>query len=287
MKQYPPAGIILFAHNVGTRADLKTLISAIHNLPGQPFVAIDHEGGPVNRLSSFLGNLPSPEEYASLSSREIETMAYSWGQDLKDLGFDVNFAPAVDLGPAQPGSGLERRLLGEAPDDIILKAGAFIAGMDRAGIQCCLKHFPGLGGSRLDTHHSLPEVTFGKNLDHHLSPFRKLHAMVPWMMVSHARYPELDPQGRPASLSPPILSLPRKWGYQGALISDDLEMGALSGEGSIQERAERSFDAGCDLLIISHAWEELPATVEALSHKPREVLAERIERVRAVRMLQA
>ena len=268
LDNHPPAGVLLLAHNIVNREQVRNLTAAVHALPGRPFTAIDHEGGVVNRLRALLGPLPGAEEYGRWQEGRIEAMAHEWGLALDDLGIDVNFAPVVDVGPAPRGSGLESRTLGCFPETVLSRAEAFIRGQERAGIACCLKHFPGLGEAEADTHLACPAVRTARGMETHLVPFRTIFHRVPMVMVSHAVYPDLDAAGLPASLSPAIAGMPASWGFGGLVVSDDLEMGALEAYGILAERAARSIAAGCHLVILSHAWEALPDVARALGGLP-------------------
>jgi beta-N-acetylhexosaminidase len=270
LRDHPPGMVILFAHNLESEGQVRELCGALHALPGRPLVAIDMEGGRVNRLRRLWGDLPGGSDYGRWSEAKIERFAFGLGKRLGGLGIDVDFAPVVDLGPAAPGTGLEGRLLGDEPAAVAGKARAFLRGLHRGGVLGCIKHYPGLGASTLDSHRALPRIDLSRRaLAPHLRPFRLLKAEAPMVMVAHALYPALDPSGRPSTLSRPIIGLlHRRPAYKGLILSDDLEMGALAAYRSLADRARKALAAGCHTVIVSHQWEELPAVEAGLRNAP-------------------
>jgi len=270
LKRHPPGMVILFAHNIEVGGQVRDLCQAIHALPGRPLVAIDMEGGRVNRLKGLWGDLPGGSEYGRWGERKIERFAHDLGCRLRALGIDIDFAPVVDLGPAASGTGLEGRVLADDPVRVAGKARAFLRGLQQGEIIGCIKHYPGLGASTLDSHLALPRIELGaRALAAHLRPFRLLKRDAPMVMVAHALYPALDPSGRPSTLSSKIIRiLGRRPAFRGLILSDDLEMGALKAYGTLADRARKALAAGCHMVIIGHRWEELPAVAEGLKRAP-------------------
>jgi beta-N-acetylhexosaminidase len=258
--------VILFAHNIQTASQVRALCRKIHALPGRPLIAVDLEGGRVNRMKGLWGNLPGAAEYGRWASKKIEALAHEWGRRLARLGIDVDFAPVVDLGPAASGTGLEGRTLGDTPEDVIRRARAFIRGLHSAGVYSCIKHFPGLGASTLDSHKDLPRIGLKAGpLLRNLRPFRALKNVSPMVMVAHGLYPALDPSGVPASLSRTVISLlDKRPAFHSLVLSDDLEMGALRSYGSLARRAELALRAGCHMAIVSHEWRRIPEITHRL-----------------------
>ena len=265
-EKYPPGMVILFAHNIRSGSQVRALCRTIHDLPGNPLIVIDQEGGRVNRLKGLFGDLPGAAEYGSRPLKKIEALAREWGACLADLGVDADFAPVADVGPAAAGTGLEGRTLGDTPEEVIPRARAFIRGLHLGGVYSCIKHFPGLGASTLDSHQHLPRMDLGlRRMQRHLRPFRALKSDAPMVMVAHGVYPALDASETPSSLSRPVISLlNRRPAYRGLIVSDDLEMGALKRYGSLTRRAELSLKAGCHMVIISHEWRIIPDIVRRL-----------------------
>ncbi|MEJ5166027.1 MAG: glycoside hydrolase family 3 N-terminal domain-containing protein [Thermoanaerobaculia bacterium] len=266
-EKYPPGMVLLFSDNVEGREELKELCKRIKKIKGKPLVAVDMEGGRVNRLKKILGELPPAEEYGKWEEEKIERMAFEWGMEMKGLGIDVDFAPCVDLGPVKEGTGLEGRILSKDKEEVKRKGFAFLRGLGGAGIIGCIKHYPGLGASEVDSHFKLPVVNLDKKeLKKHIEIFEFLKGYSPMIMVAHCIYKCLD-ENFPASLSEKIIKKIKP--YNGLIISDDLEMGALSSYGSISERAYLSLKAGCGMVIISHKFYEIPSVVQKLKFKSK------------------
>ncbi len=196
--------------------------------------------------------------------------AYLMGRAARLLGFDVDFAPCLDLG--QPGAGavvLEGRCFGFHAEDVVIGGMVFLHGLARAGLATCLKHFPGLGRGAVDSHAKLPVVD-AHDVDlmvTDVAPFARLARGADGVLVGHAAYPGFEDGAiLPASLSPRIHGILRgPVRFDGVVYSDDLEMDAL--EGPLPDRAERAAAAGCDVVILSktfEAYEEAVARVAAL-----------------------
>ncbi len=276
---HPPFGVILFRRNIESGAQLERLIADVRGR-GARFLFVDQEGGAVDRLRDLLGPSPSLRKAASTpgAARRAGELA---GRALARLGFDVDLAPVVDRGlPGAGGLVLGERAASEDPARIIEAAGDFLDGLQSRGIGACVKHFPGLGRARLDTHEALPVLESDPHqqaLD--LTPFDALMPKARAVMISHAA----GPDGIPASLSDAwaTVHLRTILGFEGAAFSDDLEMGALESFGTIPERSVRAAIAGCDLLFVCRRLEEYPAAIEAVergvSDERRAEAAERLE----------
>lgn len=256
---HPPYGAILFRRNIESASQLQALIEDLRGL-GARVLFLDQEGGPVDRLRDLLAPAPSLQKVAAApgAARRAGELA---GRSLSRLGFDADLAPVVDRG--LPGAGalvLGERAASADPARIIETAGAFLDGLQSQGIGGCLKHFPGLGRARLDTHEALPVLESDPHqqaLD--LAPFDALMPKARAVMIAHAA----GPDGLPASLSDALATgqLRTILGFEGAAFSDDLEMGALSSFGGIPERCARAALAGCDLLFVCRHLEEYPEAV--------------------------
>ncbi len=275
---HPPFGAILFRRNIETVGQLADLIANLRDL-GARYVFVDQEGGPVDRLRDLLAPAPSLARAARAgASRKAGELA---GEALARLGFDVDLAPVVDR--AVPGAGaavLGERSVSAEPRPVIDAAGGFLAGLHARGIAGCLKHFPGLGRARFDTHQNLPVIESDPHqLALDLAPFDALMSEARAIMVSHAAAED----GLPASLAPAwaTTQLREILGFEGAAFSDDLEMGALDAFGGLPERSVRAALAGCDLLFVCRRLEEYPACVEAVERKVpaerRDEAADRLE----------
>ncbi len=260
LERHPPRAVILFRRNIETERQVEDLTAQIRSLPGPPFLCLDQEGGPVDRLRDLAGPFPSLHAAAGAGlARRAGELA---GEACARFGFRVDLAPVVDR--RVPGAGeavLGRRAVSEDPERVILAARDFLEGLHSRGVGGCLKHFPGLGRARRDTHEALPflpEDEPERRKD--LAPFRALDGLAGAVMVSHAGG---EGDGLPASLSRDVATrlLREEVGFQGAAFSDDLEMGALGQFGGLPERCAAALAAGCDMVFVCSRLEEYPGCV--------------------------
>ena len=250
IKTENPAGVILFKRNISSIKQTQTLIEEIKSLTKEPaLLAVDCEGGQVNRLSHLGKAYPSPQKLSVLEEESIFQTARNIGKDLKDLGFDLNFAPVVDL-PLAKSPLLETRVFGSSPEEVLKKAGAFMKGLLQEGIYPCLKHFPGHGAVKEDSHELLPiDFRTWEDLEDQLSVFEHLYNSYPSaIMTAHIVFPNIE--STPASFSKILLTqfLKKKKNFQGLLFSDDIDMGALDGFSS-GESVFFALQAGCDMVL--------------------------------------
>jgi beta-N-acetylhexosaminidase len=266
VRQAEPYGVILFARHLKSQAQTAELCECLHKaVPScPPRIALDQEGGRVSRLAALGHRFPGAEE-AGGDPGLAGSVAFEMGEALKSLGFDVDFAPVADLGPACRGTGLEGRLYGDAPDTVTACCAAFLEGLEKAGVAGCLKHFPGLGGSCLDSHRALPAISGSSSeREPHLVPYRRLAGRVPYVMVAHGAYECLGEE-RPSSLCPTAYGLLRDLGFRGLSVTDDLGMGAVSSLGPLHELAEASLAAGARVALWVSGQEKTLEAVEKLS----------------------
>lgn len=264
-RKYPPGMVLLFSENITGREEAQELCKEIKKIKGNPLIAVDMEGGRVNRLKKIIGETPSAEELGKKSEKDVENLSYEWGVELKKLGIDVDFAPCVDLGPVKENTGLEGRIFSNIKEEVMKKGLAFLKGLHSAGILGCIKHFPGLGASEVDSHFQLPIINLKKDeVKKHIEIFYFLKNYSPIVMIAHCIYNKYD-EKYPSSLSKKIIKLLKP--YKGLIISDDLEMEALSNYGNLIKRAILSLKAGCQMIIISHKFYEIPSIVQNLNFK--------------------
>ena len=273
---HPPLGFLLFKRNLQSPSQVVALIEALRGLSSpEPLLFLDQEGGTVDRLGPLVGvPFASVVACSEAGTDRIHENAFLMGRTARMLGFDVDFAPCLDLG--QPGAGavvLEGRCFGFHAEDVVIGGMVFLHGLARAGLATCVKHFPGLGRGAVDSHAKLPVVD-AHDVDlmvTDVAPFTKLARGADGVMVGHAAYPGFEDGAIvPASCSPKIHSILRgPVRFDGVVYSDDLEMDAL--EGTLPERAERAAAAGCDAVILSktfESYEEAVARVTALGPDP-------------------
>ena len=254
-----PWGFILFGRNIWSPDQVRRLTAALRETVGRDApILIDQEGGRVSRLGPpHWRDWPDPLD-------EVETIigpsfAYAMriryrliAAELRDLGIDVNCAPLVDL--AQPATHpfLRSRCYGTDPMRVMQVGYAVANGLLHGGILPVVKHIPGHGRARADSHHELPTVTAPRDILENTDffPFRGL-AQFPLAMTAHVIYTALDPD-RPATLSPACIRAIRETiGFGGALMTDDLSMKALTGP--MEARVRDSLAAGCDLILHCNA----------------------------------
>jgi beta-N-acetylhexosaminidase len=271
LKRLQPAGIILFARNIKTPEQTWRLLRECQNCVEAPlFTCIDLEGGTVDRLRDALGPAPAAADvFAVDDPRLYRKHGQIIGENCRALGFNVDFAPVLDLAFENSRSVLGSRVVSVEPQATIAYARDFLAGLKAANVLGCGKHFPGLGEGRLDSHHELPVIE--KSLQAmwagDLLPYRVLRRELPFVMISHAAYPQVTKATTPASLSKIWISdiLKKKIGYRGLVVCDDLEMGAVLSAASVGEAAVESVRAGGDLCLVCHREDRVLEAHEALT----------------------
>lgn len=252
-----PIGIILFSRNIETKSQLSSLIHDVKKTLGYtPAVLIDQEGGRVVRLPvPEWPEMKSAQHYriSSMASEgEAMDSAYAFGREaaitLRQCGVNVNCAPVCDLDLPEGHDIIGDRAFGCSAEEVIDVAGAYAAGLMREKVMPVLKHIPGHGRATCDSHKDLPVIDASLSLleKTDFAVFKALHDF-PAAMTAHCIYTALDSE-RCASVSPKVISYIReRIGFNGALMSDDLNMEAL--EGSLQERADAVMQAGCDIAL--------------------------------------
>ncbi len=285
---HPPLGFLLFRRNLSSAAQAAALTDELRRISRgpAPLFFVDQEGGTVDRLGPLLGvSFPSAAAAAAAGTGVIHEGAYLMGRAARLLGFDVDFAPVLDL--AQPGTGevvLAGRCFGFHPEDVTLSGTVFLHGLARAGVSSCLKHFPGLGRGPVDSHLSLPVVD-AHDVDLMVTdvpPFARLSRSADGVMVGHAAYPGLTGSRDPASLSPFVYELLRtRLGFTGVAYTDDLTMGALGG--TLAERSARAARAGADVFVVAKGIDEYGECVARVGEagETPDAIAHRLDSLRA------
>lgn len=277
-EEFSVGGVILMGRNVGppdqTRATIANLQAGrqAHGLPPL-FVAVDQEGGRVQRLMPpHYSQRPSAREIGETCDPErARAAAREIGLELRDLGFNWDFAPVLDVNNNPDNPVIGNRSYGDDPALVAALSAAAVRGFqDDAGILACGKHFPGHGDTDTDSHHALPHISHNRaRLDAvELVPFRAaLDAGLAAVMTSHILFPALDP-ALPATLSPTILTglLREELGFDGLIITDDLEMKGVAQGWGTAEAAVLAVLAGADLLLCCHTWQTQRAIQQALVH---------------------
>ncbi|WP_112219720.1 glycoside hydrolase family 3 N-terminal domain-containing protein [Legionella quinlivanii] len=230
-------------------------------------VAVDYEGGAVDRFKSIPGSTHtvSPEQLVQLDNEERKSIIAKMAKMLNHLGFNLNFAPVVDLNinPLEGIIGPLGRCFSANADKVDRFAQEFIEIFSEYGIHCCYKHFPGHGSAAADTHKGFVDVS-NSFLPEELKPYQLLkqsRVMPAMIMTAHVINRQLDPSGLPATLSKPILSnlLREQLGYEGIIISDDLQMHAISQHFSMDEALALTINAGADMIIVANQLDTVSA----------------------------
>lgn len=279
LRDVRPGGVILFGRNVESAEQLSLLTTQIHDaLEGRALIGVDQEGGLVDRFREICEPMPSAKDVRHAGRTEL---ARKYGElaarVLRQLGFNINFAPVLDLKGGNEENGLRARTFGETPVEVSRLAGAYLDGLQAHGVVGCGKHFPGLGGSVVDSHRRLPVIThaWDELLQRDLVPFMDLMFHRPGerlhsVMVSHAAFPEVSEflqawfrrtaelpaldeiHQLPATISGNVvmrlLRLALK--FKGLIITDDMEMGAVVQTLSVAEGSLRAVEAGSDMVLI-------------------------------------
>lgn len=261
LRELGPSAVILFARNLRSSSQTADLVAGIRESSALPLLlAIDQEGGRVNRLRAIhpvFDRLPPGRVQAGWDLTRLEQVWFAVGGALAALGFDVDFHPIVDLDDSPGINAIGDRSFGVDAGHVTAVAAAILDGLEAAGIAACLKHFPGLGGSDLDTHVALASSPVPADLlwRDHVRPYRELARRVPLVMTAHAHYRSVDGEEPiPATFSRRLVGewLRERVGYEGVVVSDDLEMGAVSDRDVDGAAAVAAIEAGCDLLLYCH-----------------------------------
>jgi beta-N-acetylhexosaminidase len=290
IRDVQPAGFILFGRNIKTPAQLRKLVDDVRGeVKHEPVVTIDQEGGRVSRLKECGSEPPSAKQLRERGDlRLIERHGALTGEILRLFGFNLDLAPVVDVSYADDlENSLKNRTWGLNPETVTRNAGAFTRTMRDQGVLSCGKHFPGYSYAAVDPHHELPIVARSrKELEEvEWKAFKALLPVLDSMMVGHANYPSLDDSGYPSSLSRKIVHdlLREEWGYTGAIISDDLDMGAIVGHYGLGESVTRAVEAGNDLVLLCHRPELIPDAAKALADVSPKRAAEAEKQIAAFR----
>lgn len=270
LNEYRVGGIILFDRNMESKDQVKSLITDI-NKTGKSagltplFIGIDQEGGAVARMEDQLIKVPPAEELGKEPIEQVVSLAKQSGTELKDLGFNINFAPVADLGLTYG------RSFSTNPDDVVRYASAVGKAYDEAGLWYSYKHFPGIGKTDVDLHADTSVVPVSKEtlLNEDTKVFVNLIKQSKpntyAIMVSHAMYPQIDAD-HPSSLSKAIITdwLRKDMGYNGVVVTDDMDMGALAKHYTFGDMAVQSILAGSDILLVCHEYEHMQAAYNGL-----------------------
>lgn len=265
----PPGGVVLFRRNLESASQILSLTKELKGIsPGPLLIGIDEEGGRVTRLPRPFKPLPPAGELGGEGVQSIRKRGKALGRTLRRMGINCDFAPVLDVNSNPNNPIIGDRAFSDHPEMAGMAAIAFYRGLHSAGVVACGKHFPGHGDTRSDSHLTLPRVTRPKgSLEKtELVPFRMaIGAEIPMMMTAHVVYPAWDKK-RPATLSKRILTglLRRRLKFRGVVITDDLEMKAISRNHNREEASLLALEAGSDLLLVCKNGEGGAQVVETI-----------------------
>lgn len=255
------AGVILFKRNFASKTQVAELSAAIREAAPRPqLLCVDQEGGRVQRFQDGYSALPALEGFGRIYAADpvralalAEEHAWLMASEIRATGVDLSFAPVVDLGRGNLAIG--DRAFSTEPDIVAEFARAYVRGMHSAGMAATIKHFPGHGTVREDTHFDV--AVDQRSLDEmratDLVPFvAGIEANAEAVMLAHVTYPQIAPE--PAGYSPYWINtiLREEMGFRGVVFSDDIGMAAAFSAGGIKQRIDAHLDAGCDVVLVCH-----------------------------------
>lgn len=275
VKQYKIGNYILFSNNIESAAQLKTLCKELKDIAVSetghiPFISADQEGGRVQRLPKSVIDTPSAREIAQGGNAEEAFLTGKRiGEAMREMGLNYDLAPVVDVESVCGNPAIGSRSFGTDAATVARFGAEMARGIQAAGVMACAKHFPGHGGTNVDTHKSLPTITLSmEELEAGpLVPFyAAIEAGVKSIMTTHIMFPALDKE-YPGTLSGAVLSalLRGKMRYGGIIITDCLQMGAIASRYGAAEAALLAAKAGADMPLISHSYNEAARAAELIS----------------------
>ncbi len=286
LRRVQPGGFILFGRNITSPEQLRRLIDDLRDLSVvEPIITIDQEGGRVSRLRLIGEEPPNAQQLRdkgdpALVQRHGELTA----ELLRLFGFNLDLCPVLDISfDDEADNSLRGRCYGKTAAQVIALAGEFNTALRAGGILSCGKHFPGYSMASADPHHAFPVLTRSREEmeTHELAVFRHFAPLIDSMMIGHIHYASLDPQMRPASLSPVVINdlLRGEMGFRGLVMTDDLDMGAILDTTTFDDMLSLGLAAGNDLLMICHRTHLLPDAHTVLEKQPRVLLDAALARV--------
>ncbi len=291
-EEYPAGGVILFAHNCVDPQQLKAFVPQIKALKNSPLLCVDEEGGRVARIAN--NDAFNLTKFTSMTwlcqnggAPAVYNAANYIGSYLKDYGFDVDFAPVSDVNSNPDNPIIGERAFSSDPDSVATMVCSYLDGLSANGIIGCIKHFPGHGDTKTDTHVGYAETkkTWEEMLQCEMIPFKAgIQHGVETIMTAHITAPNVDSNNIPSTLSSIILQdkLRKELGYNNIIVTDAMEMGAITDQYEPEEAAVKCIQAGVDVVLCIHSYKKaFDAVVDAV--KTGKISEERInESVRRI-----
>jgi len=260
-KDYPVGGMILYAHNIVDEAQLGEFIAEIRTLNGSPLLAIDEEGGRIARIANNENfDVPKYESMAAIAESgdpsEAYKAAFTIGSYVKEYGFDIDYAPVADVNTNPENIVIGPRAFSDDPETAAEFVVSYLNGLDSAGVIGTLKHFPGHGDVKTDTHSGYAETnkTWEEMLECEMIPFKAgIEAGAQMIMTAHIAAPKVTGDDLPATLSSVILQdkLRGELGFKGIIVTDAMDMGAITTQFGNAEAAIKSIQAGVDVVLCT------------------------------------
>jgi len=285
-KRIQPGGYILFGRNIQSPNQLRALIDELRDLSTvEPIITIDQEGGRVSRLRLVGHEPPNANQLRDKGDPElIARHGLITGDLLRLFGFNLDLCPVLDISfDDDADNSLRGRCYGNSVAEVIANAGVFNDALRSTGVLSCGKHFPGYSRAPLDAHHELPEISLSRaELDaHELAVFKHFVPEIDSMMVGHALYPGLGEGALCSSLSRKVVHdlLRGELGFEGLVMTDDLDMGAILNHHGLEETIRLAITAGNDLAMICHRVECVEEAYKHLEHVPADELERALSQV--------
>lgn len=274
-KDYPIGGMILYAHNIVDETQLASFIKGIRQLNGSPLLAIDEEGGRVARIANNENfDVPKYESMEAIAKsgdpNEANKAAFTIGSYVKKYGFDIDFAPVADVNTNPENIIIGPRAFSDDPEIAADFVVSYLNGLDSAKVIGTLKHFPGHGDVQTDTHYGYAETdkTWEEMLECEMIPFKAgIKAGAQMIMTAHIAAPKVTGEDVPATLSSVILQdkLRGELGFEGVIVTDAMDMGAITTQFGNSEAAIKAIQAGVDVVLCSREFVKVfDAVVEAV-----------------------
>src|SRR5467141_1236121 len=285
-RKLQPGAFILFGRNIESAPQLRKLIDDLRDLSEvEPIITIDQEGGRVSRLR-LIGNEP-PNAQQLRDQDDVDLIRRHGditGRLLRLFGFNLDLCPVLDISfDDDADNSLRGRCYGKTVEEVVRNAGAFNSALREQGIASCGKHFPGYSAAGSDAHYELPRIyRTREQLDQNeLAVFRDVIRDVDSMMICHGWYPCFEPEKTPATLSRRIVTdlLRKEFGFDGLIMTDDLDMGAILNGYALEETIRLAIGAGNDLAMICHRIPEVENVHRILGMLPPDQIDHALESV--------
>ena len=268
-------GVILFARNIQSREQVTALNAQIRQASANLLIAVDQEGGRVQRLRDGFTPLPPMQLLADsvvqnpeVGVQLVRDTGWLMASEVLACGFDISFAPVLDV-DRDTSSIIGDRAFSDQPETVITLAQAFIEGMNEAGMAATGKHFPGHGGIVADSHLEAPvdHRSWQQLLDHDLKPFVALSKQLAGVMPAHITFPAVDPYSVGFSGFWLQQVLRQQLGFDGVIFSDDLSMKGADVAGGYIDKAQLALNAGCDMILVCNCPEGAREVLQIMEHR--------------------